>query len=108
MSNIDHGHARFGDPRYEADDAELYISDMHLLVAKRQRQTLVGGVSLSDRELAFLRLACSEKTYFVIAREMYVSERTVDGYRDSLFRKLNVVSRVGLVLYAVRNGIVRV
>jgi DNA-binding CsgD family transcriptional regulator len=64
-------------------------------------------VFLSERELTFLRLACTEKTYFAIAREMYVSERTVDGYRDSLFRKLDVSSRVGLVLYALRNGIVR-
>jgi DNA-binding CsgD family transcriptional regulator len=63
---------------------------------------------LSDRETAFLQLACSEKTYMEIAKEMYVSERTVDGYRDSLFKKLNVGSRVGLVLYAIRNGIVRV
>jgi DNA-binding NarL/FixJ family response regulator len=63
---------------------------------------------LSDRETAFLQLACSEKTYMEIAKEMYVSERTVDGYRDSLFKKLSVGSRVGLVLYAIRNGIVRV
>lgn len=63
---------------------------------------------LSDRELAFLRLACSEKTYQEIAGEMFVSERTVDGYRDALFRKLNVCTRVGLVLYAIRNGIVQV
>jgi DNA-binding NarL/FixJ family response regulator len=67
-------------------------------------QTLV---RLSDRELAFLKLACSEKTYLEIAGEMYVSERTVDGYRDALFRKLNVGSRVGLVIYAVKSGIVR-
>jgi DNA-binding CsgD family transcriptional regulator len=85
------------------------MSDIDLiLVEKRQRQTSDGAVELSERELTFLRLACSEKTYFAIAREMYVSERTVDGYRDALFRKLNVVSRVGLVMYAVRNGIVRV
>jgi DNA-binding CsgD family transcriptional regulator len=62
---------------------------------------------LSERELAFLKLACSERTYFQIAREMYVSDRTVDGYRDSVFRKLNVGSRVGLVIYAVKHGIVR-
>lgn len=60
---------------------------------------------LSDREVTFLQLACSEKTYTEIAREMFVSERTVDGYRDALFKKLNVSSRVGLVLYAIRNGI---
>jgi DNA-binding NarL/FixJ family response regulator len=63
---------------------------------------------LSDRELTFLRLACSEKTYQGIAGEMFVSERTVDGYRDALFKKLGVSTRVGLVMYAIRNGIVQV
>jgi DNA-binding NarL/FixJ family response regulator len=63
---------------------------------------------LSDREITFLQLACSEKTYAEIAREMFVSERTVDGYRDALFKKLNVTSRVGLVMYAIRNGVVRI
>lgn len=63
---------------------------------------------LTDRELTFLKLACSEKTYYEIAKEMIISERTVDGYRDSLFKKLQVSTRVGLVLYAIRNGIMRV
>jgi DNA-binding NarL/FixJ family response regulator len=63
---------------------------------------------LSDRELAFLKLACSEKTYAQIAREMFVSERTVDGYREALFKKLDINSRVGLVLYAIKNELVKV
>jgi DNA-binding NarL/FixJ family response regulator len=63
---------------------------------------------LTDRERVFLRLACSEKTYHEIAGEMFVSDRTVDGYRDSLFRKLQVTTRVGLALYAIRNGLVNV
>ena len=62
---------------------------------------------LTDKELAFLKLACSEKTYGDIAKEMFVSERTVDGYRDALFRKLNLSTRVGLVIYAFRNGLVK-
>ena len=63
---------------------------------------------LNDRELEFLKLACSECTYKEIAERMYLSPRTIDGYRDALFEKLNVKTRVGLVLYAVRNGIVSV
>ncbi|UPK69675.1 response regulator transcription factor [Chitinophaga filiformis] len=63
-------------------------------------------VKLSDREMEFMRLACSEKSYQVIAKEMFVSERTVDGYREALFKKLNVSTRVGLVLYAVKNNLV--
>ena len=62
---------------------------------------------LSDRELHFLQLACTEKTYLEISHEMFVSDRTVDGYREALFKKLNVSTRVGLVIYAIKNGIVK-
>ena len=65
-------------------------------------------IKLTEREKTFLQLACSEKTYHEIAREMFVSERTVDGYRESLFKKLKVTSRVGLALYAIRNGMVQI
>ena len=54
-----------------------------------------------------MQLACSEKTYADIAKEMFVSERTVDGYREALFKKLDISSRVGLVMYAIKNGIVK-
>ncbi|MDP4129298.1 MAG: response regulator transcription factor [Bacteroidota bacterium] len=66
-----------------------------------------GFPKLTDRELEFLQHACSEKNYQQIAREMFVSERTVDGYRESLFKKFNVSNRVGLVLYAIRNQLVK-
>lgn len=65
-------------------------------------------LTLNDRELEFLKLACTECTYKEIAEQMYLSPRTIDGYRDTLFEKLNVKTRVGLVLYAIRNGIVAV
>lgn len=63
---------------------------------------------ITERELAFLKLACTEKTYREIADEMCVSPRTIDSYRDSLFEKLHVSSRVGLVLFCIKNGIVLV
>lgn len=62
--------------------------------------------ALTQREIEFMKLACSEKTYREIAQEMMVSIRTVDACREQLFKKLGIVSRSGLVLYAVRNGIV--
>jgi DNA-binding NarL/FixJ family response regulator len=70
------------------------------------KSALNAMVKLSDRELQFIRLACSEKSYQLIAKEMFVSERTVDGYREALFKKLNVSTRVGLALYAVKNNLV--
>ncbi len=60
---------------------------------------------LSERETSFLKLVCQELTYREIADLMFVSYRTVDGYRDALFNKLGVISRVGLVIFAIQHGI---
>ena len=63
-------------------------------------------VKLTQRELQFLKLVCTELTYREIAEKMFLSPRTIDGYRDDLFEKLGVKTRVGLVIYAIKNGIV--
>jgi DNA-binding NarL/FixJ family response regulator len=63
---------------------------------------------LSQRELDFLVLASSDLSYKEIADKMIVSVRTVDGYRDSIYEKLKIHSRIGLVLYAIRHKIVRI
>lgn len=60
---------------------------------------------LNDKELQFLKLACTEMTYKEIADKMNLSPRTIDGYRDALFEKLKLKTRVGLVMYALKNGI---
>ena len=65
-------------------------------------------VPLNERETDFLKYACTELTYKQIAEKMFLSPRTIDGYRDALFEKLNVKTRVGLVMYAIKNGIVRI
>jgi DNA-binding NarL/FixJ family response regulator len=62
---------------------------------------------LNERESEFLRHACSELTYKEIADKMNLSLRTVDGYREALFEKLGVKSRVGLVLYAINKKLVK-
>jgi DNA-binding NarL/FixJ family response regulator len=66
------------------------------------------AIDLSPREKTFLTHACSDLTYKEIASLMSVSDRTVDGYRDSLFQKLNVKSRVGMALEAIRRNIVNI
>lgn len=60
---------------------------------------------LKDREIEFLKLACTEMTYKEVADKMFLSPKTIDGYRNNLFIKLNVRNRVGLVMYAIRNKI---
>jgi DNA-binding NarL/FixJ family response regulator len=68
----------------------------------------VPKVQLTEKEKQFLRLNCSEMTYKEIASVMHISPRTVDGYRDQLFEKLDIKSRVGLVLFAIKNKYIEI
>src|SRR5258708_1480128 len=63
-------------------------------------------LSLSENELTFIKLASTDMTYKEIAIMMKISSRTIDNYRDALFIKLNVKSRVGLAIYAIKSGVV--
>ena len=58
---------------------------------------------LKEVEIKLLKLICTEMTYKEIADVMNTSPKSVDGYRDNLFVKLNVKNRIGLVLYAIKN-----
>ncbi len=63
--------------------------------------------TLTNNEIFFLKLACTDLTYKQIAIEMNISPKTIDAIRDQLFARFNVKSRVGLAMYAVRNGLVQ-
>lgn len=78
------------------------------LQKNHSRQLAFDKAMLTEIEIEFLRKASSDLTYKEIAHEMKMSPRAIDGLRDGLFEKLDVKSRVGLAIYAVRNGIVSI
>jgi DNA-binding NarL/FixJ family response regulator len=63
---------------------------------------------LNERETAVLRLLCQECSNAEIADRLFLSVRTVEGYRTRLFEKIGARNIVGLVIYAVKKGIIRV
>lgn len=69
-------------------------------------KTSMERAMLTQLDIDFLKMAATDMTYKEIAQVMKISPRAIDGYRDSLFEKLDVKSRVGLAIYAVKNGIV--
>jgi len=71
-------------------------------------QDPVDKLRLSEREKEFIKWACSDLTYTQIADKMCAGVRTVDGYRESVFLKMNVKTRVGMAIEAVRLKIVEV
>lgn len=65
-------------------------------------------ILITDLELEFLELVCTELTYKEIASKLKMNPRAIDGMRDNLFTKLDVKSRVGLAMYSIKHGIVAV
>jgi DNA-binding NarL/FixJ family response regulator len=61
-------------------------------------------LSLTNREKEILELSSSDLTYKEIAKQLYVSENTIEKHRANLFKKLNVTTRVGLVIKSLKNG----
>lgn len=61
---------------------------------------------LTSKELEFLKLVCTEMSYKEIAEKMQLGHRSIEYYRDNLFEKTKAMSRIGLAMFAVRNGIV--
>jgi len=76
---------------------------LHSLANENKGESI--KLSITDREKEFLIYSCTELTYKEIADKMICSPRTVESYRDSLFEKLGVKTRVALALYAVKRGL---
>ena len=80
-------------------NSENMQHNMHKLMTQNTQDLF------SEKELQFIKLACSDDTYREIALQMKVSERSVDMYREKVFEKLGVSSRTGMALEAVRRKI---
>lgn len=59
---------------------------------------------LTQREKEFLKYSTSEMSYKEISEKMFCSPRTIESYRDNLFEKLEIKTRVGLAVFAIKNG----
>jgi DNA-binding NarL/FixJ family response regulator len=69
-----------------------------------EKNTTTETIKLTEREREFLKYTITEMSYKEIAGKMFCSPRTVESYRDSLFEKLELKTRVGLAVFALKNG----
>jgi len=81
------------------------------LVEEYQQKTTVEGEKdpyqmLTDREREVLKLVVEGHTTREIADILVVSPKTVEWYKTSLMKKLNIHNRTDLIRYAIRKGII--
>ena len=81
---------------------------LNLFRNSSETSSTLAKTMLTEIDIRFLQLSCSEMTYKEIAQEMKLNPRGVDNLRDNLFTKLEIKSRVGLAMYAIRHGLVTI
>jgi DNA-binding NarL/FixJ family response regulator len=92
-------------------EEEFYFNDLtnkallNGLRTKMAPHSTVPDVQLSEKERTILKLMCEEKSTKEIADMVDLSPRTVEAIRDKLKSKTGVKSMAGLVMYAVKAGI---
>ncbi|MEZ4826314.1 MAG: response regulator transcription factor [Bacteroidia bacterium] len=77
-----------------------------LLTKKRINPTFNKDAEFSEKEYEILRLICEEYTNKEISDKLYMSVRTIEGYRNSLLKKTGARNTAGLVVFAYKNGII--
>jgi len=107
LKNADPSELRMALEALEAEGS-YYASGVNEVLKRDLRGNKQPYIALTEREVAFLRLACTELPYKSFAPLLQVSARVVESTRETLFRKLEVVSRTGLVIYAIKHGIYKI
>lgn len=98
---------------YSVFETGYYFNDLlnkallkKLTIRQNIKPTFNNDVDFTERELEVLRLICEEKTAAEIGKEIYLSPRSVEGIRQRLIEKVGVRNSAGLVMFAVKHGIV--
>jgi two-component system invasion response regulator UvrY len=78
---------------------------LHNLIHNDEQNELI---NLNEKDKELLQLLSTDMTYKEIAQKLDVTVRTIDYQRDTLCKKINVISRVGLTIYAIKNNIITI
>lgn len=94
---------------YHSDDLHAALIEKQGLKTSYEREQAKVLEHITPREMEFLILVCApeEYTYEQIADQMAVHRRTVDGFRQGLVDKFGIKSKTGLVLFAMKWGVVK-
>lgn len=98
---------------YSVHENGYYFNDLvnkallkKLVLKNNLKPSFNQNIELTEREQEVLKLICEEKTAAEIAKEIFLSPRSVEGIRQRLIEKVGVRNSAGLVMFAVKNGIV--
>lgn len=91
---------------YYYNSAVINIMRNGLKIKKRKTVRLHPQIAFTEREIEVLELICKEKTAQEIADALFLSQRTIEGYKKNLLEKTNARNTTGVIIYCLKHGII--
>ena len=63
-------------------------------------------IEFNDRELEIIKYICQQYTAQQMAEKLFLSKRTIEGYRTKILEKMNVKNTAGVVIYAMKHHLI--
>ena len=89
-----------------SDGHQYFSPEVSGMLAKKIKDNLLVNLRLTNKEKEVLRLLCKGYSSFEIAKELFLSKRTVEGYRARLLQKTEQSNTLNLVIYALKHKLV--
>ena len=95
-------------------DGEDYYSKnvessiINLIQSKKSTEDFKKSVYFNEKELQLINYLCEEFNSDEIAKTMFLSKKTIDGLRLKIKNELNVRNSIGIVKYAIKNGLYKI
>jgi len=89
------------------DNENYYSQEFISNINKYTVPNKVSNIRLSEREIEVLELICKGYSNIEISKKLDLSQRTIDGHRSRLFEKTGAKNAPNLVLFAVKNGLIK-
>jgi len=93
---------------FSYNDAVMQIIRENMVQKNRPKLKTPFKISLTKREQEILELICNQATTAEIAKQLFISTRTVEGHRNNLLQKLGCRNTAGLVVFALQHQLVQI
>ncbi|MBU3661030.1 MAG: response regulator transcription factor [Flavobacteriales bacterium] len=85
------------------NNEKYYSTEISQLLLERDNETIN---TLNSKEIKIIQLICDGLSNKEIGEQMKMSEKTIEGYKTKIFKKLKVFNNLGIYSFAQKNGLI--
>ncbi|THF53428.1 response regulator transcription factor [Flavobacterium supellecticarium] len=93
---------------YFGQELGMVLREAILWEKNNKPKITASSITISDREMDVIRMACKELSSIEIADRLHINVRTVETHRKRIMEKTNSKNFIGVILFALRNQLISI